>query len=434
MSRLQVNKMAYGGSGFGRLDGKACFVPFTAPGDLVDVRIDKCKSSYSEGVIEELVSPSDHRVLPLCPAFGVCGGCNWQHISYDEQCRQKENIFADTLWRIARVESGKIQPILSAVSPFEYRQRIQLKVNHTDGRLSIGFNRRSSHYVVDINDRCVIAAKSINTAIPAIREIICSFKEQDKIPQVDVSSSTDGSVSALFHYIGNYPESLEEHLALAETSFTTLHSVSMQSGRKSTYRHVWGPELLKYMVPSSGMKSLELCYSPESFSQVNFSQNRIMVQTLLDYCSSISPGSILDLFCGNGNFSLPLASMVNSVTGFESMEKSISLACHNAVVNGVQNARYICMDSAVGVEQLTKNGHSFDLVIMDPPRTGADEVSKIIKKVASSYLIYISCDPPTLARDISTLRKTGFEVITVQPVDMFPQTYHLESIVFLKVM
>lgn len=431
MSRLQIDKLAYGGSGFGRLDGKACFVPFSAPGDLVDVRIEKSKSSYSEGVIEELISPSNHRVLPLCPSFSTCGGCNWQHVSYEEQCRQKEIIFADTLWRIARVDKEMISPVLKAISAFEYRQRIQLKVNYTSGRLSLGFNRRGSHHVVDINDRCEIAAKPINFAIPEIRDIISSYKDPAQIPQVDLASSSDDSVSALFHFSGNFPEALAEHLALTEKRLTALHSVSMQSGRKNTFRHIWGQEKLKYTVPSLDMNDLELYYSPESFSQVNFAQNRVIVKTLLDYCSKVSPDSVLDLFCGNGNFSIPLASMASTIIGFESTEKSVSLAIYNAMVNGVNNTKYQCMDSAVGVEQLAKSGQHYDLVILDPPRTGADEVSKIIHKVAASHLIYISCDPPTLARDISTLKKTGFEVINVQPVDMFPQTYHLECIVFL---
>jgi 23S rRNA (uracil1939-C5)-methyltransferase len=432
MPELQIDKLAYGGAGFGRLGGKACFVPFTAPGDLVEVRIEKNKSSYTEGVVEKILSSSSHRISPRCPVFGICGGCNWQHVSYMEQCRQKELIFADTLWRSARVEKEKIKPVISAASQFEYRQRIQLKINYTGGKLSLGFHQRSSHHVIDIGDQCAIAAKTLNLAIPRIRDIISSFNEPFNISQVDLASSSDNSVSALFHYIGNFPDELAAHLEQAEKDFTTLHSICMQIGNKNTFRHIGGLEKLKYTVPTMGEKNLELYYSPDSFSQVNFAQNRVIVQLLLDYCSKVSPDSILDLFCGNGNFSIPLAGMARNILGFESVRKSISLAEYNATLNGAANARYICKDSREGVEDIARSGEIFDLVIMDPPRTGADEVSKIVYKTGAANLIYISCDPPTLGRDISNLQKNGFEVISIQPVDMFPQTYHLESIVFLK--
>jgi len=227
--QLQIDKLAYGGSGFGRLDGKACFVPFTAPGDLVEISVGKNKRSYLEGFIQELLIPSRHRASPPCPVFGVCGGCNWQHVSYIEQCTQKQNIFADTLWRIARVENEKVKPILSAVSPFGYRQRIQLKVDYCGGRLSLGFHRRGSHDVVDINDHCEIAADPLNSAIAKIREIIVSFKAAHLITQVDLASSSDASVSAVFHYCGNRPEQLADHLLQMDVNSTGLHSYSIKT-------------------------------------------------------------------------------------------------------------------------------------------------------------------------------------------------------------
>jgi len=430
--QLQIDKLAYGGSGFGRLDGKACFVPFTAPGDLVEISVEKNKRSYLEGQVQELLIPSRHRTSPPCPVFGVCGGCNWQHVSYIEQCIQKQNIFADTLWRIARVENEKIKPILSAVSPFGYRQRIQLKVAHCGGRLSLGFHRRSSHDVVDINEHCEIAAKSLNSAIAKIREIIVSFKEANLITQVDLASASDASVSAVFHYNGNLPQQLADHLLQADMTSAELHSLSIKTDTKKTFRHISGLEKLSYWLPSSEGVDINLYFAPDSFSQVNFDQNRVMVNLLLDYCLNASTGSILDLYSGNGNFSLPLAGSVMNILGFEAVKKSVSLAQFNANVNGIENAHYVCKDSLAGIEALAKQSGQFDLVIMDPPRTGADDVSRVIHKIGVSELIYISCDPPTLARDISILQKSGFEVVSVQPVDMFPQTYHLESMVFLQ--
>lgn len=432
MPKLQIDRLSYGGSGFGRLDGKACFVPYTAPGDLVEIRIEKDKKSYCEGLLEELLLASPQRTLPPCPLFGSCGGCNWQHITYLEQAAQKEQIFADTLWRSARVNSDKIKPILSASAQFSYRSRIQLKVDYSGGRLSLGFHRRASHHVIDINDRCEIAAEPLNLAMPAIRELICTSPEPDKISQVDLASSADGSVSALFHYAGSFPEKLVSHLARAENSFPMIHSVTVSAGRNISNRHVFGLDKLKYNVPDSNGGELELYYSPGSFSQINFAQNSAIVETVLYLCSTVSAVSVLDLFCGNGNFSLPLAGRVQKILGFETSKKSVSSAKYNAAVNGIDNAQYVCLDSAAGLEKLAADKERFDLVIMDPPRTGADDVSRIVFRTGASHLIYVSCDPPTLGRDISILEKFGFEVVTVQPVDMFPQTYHLESVTFLK--
>jgi 23S rRNA (uracil1939-C5)-methyltransferase len=434
MSQVLIDKLAYGGSGFGRIDGKACFVPFTTAGDLVEVRIEKSKKSYSEGVVEKIIYPSSRRTSPPCPVFGVCGGCNWQHILYDEQCEQKKNIFTDTLWRTARVEAEKIKPVLKAISTFEYRQRIQLKVEYSANKLSLGFYRRASYHVVDINDHCEIAAKPVNNAIRKVREIILASKQPANIPKVDIASASDASVSALFHYNGSRPEAFAEYLSRCDISGDELHSIIMHDGDKKNFQHIIGLHKLKYSVPSSlPGRDINLYFSPDSFSQINIAQNRVIVQLLLDYCLRISPDSILDLYCGNGNFSLPLAGMVKRILGFESSRKSVSLAKYNTTVNEVENARYICKDSLAGVQEFDKTEGKFDLVIMDPPRTGADQLCREVHKTGASHLIYISCDPPTLGRDLAILNSTGFEVIYIQPVDMFPQTYHLENVVFLKV-
>lgn len=431
MPQIQIDKLAYGGAGFGRIDGKACFVPFTAPGDIAAIRVEKIYKSYSKGVITELLEPSSLRSQPICPVFGDCGGCNWQHISYREQCTQKEAVLADILWRNARVEREKIRSILPAAAPYGYRQRIQLQIDYSGGRRSIGFHRRSTHDVVDVNHHCAIAADPLNSVISKIRAIIGSFKDNHYINQVDLVASADNSVGAVFHYQGSSVERLAAHLR-ASAGGAGLHSFSIKSGRQRKFQHISGPDRMMYSLPSAAGAELDIYFAPDSFSQVNFAQNRVMVQLLLDHCTKTLPDSILDLYSGNGNFSLPLAGYARNVLGLESAMKSVSLARHNACVNGITNASYLCKDSAAGVAEIAKTPGRFDLVIMDPPRTGAHDVSSMIHRIGPARLIYISCDPPTLGRDLAILQKNGFEVTSVQPVDMFPQTYHLENIVFLK--
>lgn len=432
MASVIIEKLAYGGSGFGKIDGKACFVPFTAPGDQVEIEITKCTSSYTQGRTTKLTTPSAYRVSPQCNRFGSCGGCNWQHIDYDEQCRQKSHLLAESLWRSARLDAASIRPLIRATSPYHYRQRIQLKVHYSGGRLSVGFYRTGSHYVIDLPDGCPIATSAINAAIAEVRKVVLRSGEPERIPQVDLAASPSGLVLAVVHYLGNDRNGLQNRLAPLCAELATIQGISVQQGRKNTLEPVYGPEQITYRLPSSMGNELELAYSPECFSQVNFDVNRAIVSEIVGLCREIACGKVLDLFCGNGNFSLPLARSASKVVGIESFEKSVGFANGNARHNRIEHASYLCLDAATGLEQLAVAGETYDLLLIDPPRSGAVEVVSRIHPSLVSSLLYVSCDPPTLARDLNLLRKNGFQVKFVQPFDMFPQTYHLESMTFLQ--
>jgi 23S rRNA (uracil1939-C5)-methyltransferase len=187
-----------------------------------------------------------------------------------------------------------------------------------------------------------------------------------------------------------------------------------------------------YTLADGAGRELSLSYSADSFSQVNFRQNRRIVDAVLAWSAARPVARVLDLFCGNGNFSLPLAARAKTVVGMEAYAKSIELARHNARHNGIDNARFVCEDSAAGVARLAREGQTFDLVLLDPPRSGADAVVRNLHTLQPAHLAYVSCDPPTLGRDLALLQKSGFRVESIQPVDMFPQTYHLESVTFLQ--
>jgi len=432
MPNLLIDKLAFGGAGFGRIDGKACFVPYTAPGDCVDIAVTKNRSSYLEGTVRRIESPADCRVMPPCPVFGSCGGCNWQHVSYEMQCRQKEQIFAETMWRIARIERGVIAPLLAEKEPFAYRQRIQLKIYCAGGRLSLGFYRHGSHYVVGLPDGCAIARPELNRAIVELRTIIASSPEPDRVPQVDLSADGDGTVAALFHFIGKAPDAMYDYLAGLQTEVEHIDAIFLQVGKKDSIKSVFGPQLLGYILTSATGGELSMTYSVDSFSQVNFRQNRQIVDAVTAWTATRPVNKVLDLYCGNGNISLPLACRAGTVLGMESYNRSIELARHNARQNGIENADFICEESAEGVKSLAEERKVFDLVLLDPPRSGADAVARNLQRLKPSNIIYISCDPPTLGRDLAVLQREGFRVESIQPVDMFPQTYHLESVTFLQ--
>jgi 23S rRNA (uracil1939-C5)-methyltransferase len=428
---VDIEKLAFGGAGIGRVDGKACFVPYTAPGDRVRARVVREKRSYLEAELREVLEPGPDRVPPPCPVFGTCGGCDWQHVAYERQLLEKQRIFADTLWRIARVEAERVLPIAAAPEPYGYRSRLQLKLRYVSGELHIGFYRAGSHFVVNIPDRCAVAHPAINGLIACLRSCLVSAPEPDRIPQIDLAVGDDGGATMIFHYIGDRHREMHGFLERTRHAWPVETGIFLQSGRKSSIVRVGGRERLDYRL-SSGNRDLKLSFSAGGFSQVNYAQNRRLVGIVLDWLELSGQERILDLYCGNGNFSLPLASSAASVVGLEIFAASIADAVANARANGVTNVSLSCLDAADEIKRLATAGEKFDIVLLDPPRAGAADLVGFLPALEPSYIIYVSCDPPTLARDLATLKKSGYGVVKSCPVDMFPHTYHTESVTLVR--
>lgn len=428
---LQIDKLAFGGEGFGHLDGKACFVPFTAPGDLAGIRIVQEKSSYCRGELESLIQPSAERVIPPCPVFGICGGCDWQFLPYDRQLWWKGEIFSELLWRNARIGRDVILPIVPAPNQYGYRARIQLKVRYVNGTIQMGFYRSGSHYVVNIPDHCPLAHSAINRALPEIRQMLQALPEPDKIPQVDLVTGEDGQTVTTVHYIGSRHDDLRRTLRDVFRSFVNIHGILVQSGRKNTMESIGGNHSLVYCVDAEG-EELALTFSAGGFSQVNYAVNRLLVALALEETAPENGQNVLDLYCGNGNFSIPLARKCGSVLGVEDNSGSVRDACRNATQHGLHATDFRQGDAGEAVQQLIAQGRRFDLVILDPPRVGGAGLAKLLPALHPATIMYVSCDPATLARDLAMLQKGGYLVTKTRPVDMFPQTFHMESITVLK--
>ena len=432
---VKIEKMVFGGAGLGHLDGKVCFAPFTVTGDTARIRVRTERKSYIEADVIEILEPSPFRATPKCPVFGTCGGCDWQHIEYEAQLRAKEDIFADILWRTARVERDKIVPIADTPDSYGYRSRIQLKVRYAKGEIHMGFFMAGSHYVVDLPGLCAISSPAVNCTCRDLCDIMKKFPEPDKIPQIDISSGDDGIIIVIFHYIGENRSQIINILRENGKGLRHAGGVYLQSGRKNTIEKIYGMEAIQYTIPASifhGLAPMRLRTSRGGFSQVNYRQNNVLIDTVLQFVRPCGKERALDLYCGNGNFSLPLASYVNNVIGFEEFDQSIKDAASNSLDNKLENARFEAVDSVAGLRRLIDAGEIFDVVILDPPRTGAAEAVKLIPSLNPDKIVYISCDPSTLARDLAYLRKFRYEVVNSRPVDMFPQTYHIESVTLLE--
>lgn len=431
---ITIERLAYGGAGIGRLDGKVCFVPGTAPGDMVRIRVVADKRSYVEAEVDELITSGADRVIPRCPLVPRCGGCQWQHLSYTAQLRAKEEIFISALNRSIRVPITCCKPILPSPAEFGYRSRIQVKIRQVAEQLVFGFYRTGSHFVVEMPEYgCLVADQRLNEAIRQVRSAFVSFPDPRQIPQLDLSVGDGGGVIAILHYLGNDPDRIASYLQQHREQMPIITGFFLQIGRKDSIRSVYGFSSLHYQVPSltDDGEPCRLAVSRAGFSQVNLAQNRNLVVTALNFLQPVATDCILDLYCGNGNFSIPLAKSGAMVFGMDDYDGAIRDAVHNASEAGVC-IEFQASDAGSAVRDLLARQLRFSAIVLDPPRTGAREVVHLLHDLGAQRIAYVSCDPMTLARDLATLVKNGYEIICTQPIDMFPQTFHLESVTLLK--
>jgi len=427
-----IDKLAFGGNGVCRINGKVCFVPFSCPGDEVRLAVTSEKRSYCVARIVELMVPSPFRVTPPCPIFGRCGGCSWQHIDYSQQLVAKQQILAETLWRGARVAGESVRPVLPSPAQYGYRSRVQFKLHGTADNLRIGFFRSNSHIVEDAGNGCAIALPVINTTLAALRKVLAWFPDISAIEQISIDCAGEG-VIAVVSYTGRDKSAVAAFFRERRSDLLPLTGLFLNTGHKALQK-VYGEGQLAYTLPTAApeVNKCQLSYLPGGFSQVNREQNRAMLEIIRQMGFFQGSEQVLDLYCGNGNFSLPIAAEVATITGIEEYAGSISAAEANRSANGIANAEFICADAVAGLKQLVDSGRRFDTVILDPPRSGAAETVPDLCRLNPARIIYVSCDPSTLARDCGLLALSGYHVRECVPVDMFPQTYHLESVTLLQ--
>lgn len=422
-SPLLIESLAHGGNGVGRWQGKAVFVPLSLPGDQVRWRPLREKKRYIEAELVAVEQPGPGRIEPRCPYFGQCGGCQWQHLEYVQQLRWKQQLLEDALVRHARIESPPLQPIVASPQPWQYRNRIQLKCYKAASGPVLGFYRRGSHYVIDV-ESCPIAYPRLNEGLKLARQILQSAPAPATIPQFDLAVGDDDTLQLICHQLGN--AAADWCASMVRQAEAAGVALLLQQGRKSTLTTLAGTANLRLRVDDP---PLWLEAPPGGFAQINSEQNRRLVEAVLQLADLSGGERLLDVYCGMGNFSLPLARRAAEVVGVEGYAPAIGQARLNAAGNGLTNVRFHAADAA---EFMAAQGEPFDLVVLDPPRTGADrEVVRSLLRLAPPRIIYVSCDPITLARDLSILLNNGYRLQSSQAFDLFPQTYHLESVSLL---
>ena len=420
---LTVETLVNGGAGLARYEGRVVFIPHTAVGDVVSCRVTKDKKKFLQAQLCEIIQPSLVRRQPLCPVAGDCGGCQWQHLPYTEQLYWKEKLFRESLVHQCGIEPDRILSILPASNEWSYRSRVQIKCRNTSAGFETGFFRSKSHQIVSILE-CPVVAPELNVLLLQLRAAINHTAFADDISQIDLSVDDCSCCSAVIHYSGTDVAELAEMLDKESlAAFLMIKSVTEKkilnvSGSRSMQIVVDNPPmLLKYVVGS--------------FAQINLQQNRVMVDKVLEFAALDGPEMVVDLFCGMGNFSLPLARRAKQVVGVEGSTSSVKMARINGHQNEIKNVEFYNQPAEEALDLLI-NDDQPDLLLLDPPRSGAFATMKKLVGKPVKKVIYISCDPQTLARDVRLLVNNGYELISSTPIDMFPQTHHCESITLLR--
>lgn len=428
---LSVETLAHGGRGVGRSpDGKVCFVPYTAPGDWVTVRSVRERGGYREAELLAVDTPSKERVDPPCPRFGICGGCQWQHLSHRSQTRWKRRILEGFLGRLP-LSFVPLVEVVEAPRPWGYRHRAQVKLRVVRGELLAGFHAAGSHRIVPLPEGgCPVLTPLLNRIVDLVVRIISRSPAPGTVPQVDVAHGDGDDPVVVVHLLERGGEGMPAFLSESFASDLPECSLMIQRGRKNSLALLRGDGALSYRL-GEDRSSPSLRVSGGGFFQGNLSQNRRMVAVVAEMVDSLSPSSLLDLYCGNGNFSLAAAAATTRVTGVEEYGGGIADARLNGVALGIE-PELIVSDAAEAVTRFVSDGRRFDLVIVDPPRTGALEVYRMLPALGPKAVISISCDPATQLRDLRSLVDAGYRMERAIMVDLFPQTFHVESIVLMK--
>ncbi|MGV0034692.1 MAG: 23S rRNA (uracil(1939)-C(5))-methyltransferase RlmD [Candidatus Azotimanducaceae bacterium WSBS_2022_MAG_OTU7] len=372
----------------------------------------------------EVLTSSSHRVEPKCKAAAFCGGCSFQHASHAYQLELKQAQVQQALGAIAPGEW--LEPI--SASSYGYRTKARLGVKYVDkkGRVLVGFREKMKPYIADI-DSCPILVDPVSRLIEPLVELISGLNEPKTIPQIEVACG-DSDVALIFRHL----EAMADEDLQKLQSFGHNHSTQMflQPGGIGSTHKIFPQDdndLLHYRLPDY---DLDFEFSPQDFTQVNLPVNRLMVARAIELLDIDSSDEVLDAFCGIGNFSLAISRFAKKVTGAEQSASSIARARDNARLNGVENVSFLVEDLQLETSEI--NGlEGVNKVLLDPPRSGAEAM---VKRLASSNVdrvVYVSCNPETLARDIGILKTKGFELRSAGIIDMFPHTTHVESIALL---
>ena len=426
---LEIDSLAQGGRGVARANGYVVFVAGALPGDRVRVRLQKSKRAYAEGSVVELLRPGADRIPDRCLHDSEpCPGAPWQGLPYERQLTEKHAQVADALTRLGGVEGFALEPIEPAIDQWRYRNKLEYSFGERDGEPTLGFHRRGSwHEVVGIDD-CLLASEANNRARNEVRD----WARRESLTAYD-RRARDGALRNLVVREGRRTGQVQTRLVTSAVEIprppVDLHTIVEGSGSGTD-----GPTgALGDAYLEERVGDLQLQVAPRAFLQTNTEMAEHLYGIAADFAALTGSERLFDFYCGIGTIGLALASRAGEVWGLESVPEAVEDAEENARRNQIGNARFACADARLGIRPLLERAGSPDVVIVDPPRAGLSK--KIVRRIlecAAPRIVYVSCNPTTLAPNAAQLVEAGYTLRRVKPVDMFPQTAHVECVALLE--
>lgn len=419
----RIESLSHELRGVARIDGKATFIDGVLPGETVQFRYTRQKAQFDEGRLEEVVDPSPERVEPRCPHTQMCGGCSIQHMSPAFQIEAKQRVLAELFQKIAKTAPNRwLAPLQASVWHYRSRARLSVRFVEKKGDVLIGFREKHNpRYITQIQS-CAILDVRVSDMLPSLKTLCMGLSDKSTIAQIEVAAS--GSDLGLVF----------RHLHPLTDKDITLLSDFAKAQNVVLYLQPAGPDSIHKLYPENDepldyvIHGVRYQYYPDDFTQIHSELNTLMVAQALDLLDLKKNEKVMDLFCGLGNFSLPMASRVASLVGIEGSTKMVERAKANASLNAIENAVFYARNLEDCADLLELSGGAIDKLLIDPPRTGAQAVAQTIDRLKPKRLVYVSCNPATLARDAEILvQQKGYTLEALGVMDMFPHTTHVES-------
>lgn len=437
-----ITGLGSSGEGVGKADGFTIFAQGALTGETVEVELEKVKKNYAAGKVTAILEVSPDRVEPLCPVYKACGGCQLQHLSYAGQLQAKEQQVRDALLRIGHLQEIKVMPIIGEDDPWHYRNKMQFPVATEAGTLEIGCYAAATHKVVGV-ESCLIQKQRNNDIAAVVRQWMLQYE----VPAYNEKTGkgvvrhimgrvgvNTGEVMAVIITAGYDIPHGKELVKMLREAVPGLKSVVQNINKKQTNivmgnktRLLYGKATIK-----DRLGTLKFNISAQSFFQVNSAQAEKLYNQAVEFAALTGTETVVDCYCGTGTISLYLAKHAQKVYGIEIIAPAIEDAKRNAEDNRCDNAEFILGDAAVKMQELAEQGVRPEVVLLDPPRAGCEEkLLASIAQVQPQRIVYVSCNPASLARDLAYLEQNGYQAVIAQPVDMFPMTHHVETVVLM---
>lgn len=441
--QVEITGLTHEGQGVGKIEGFVVFVDSALPGETVTVKIVKETKSYAVGKLLKVNKPSDKRANPFCPVFESCGGCAVQHMTYEAQLEFKRDTVLQNLKRIGGLENVKVHDTIGMSTPFSYRNKVQYPVGMEKNEVKIGFYENRSHNIID-SSQCDIQPEESNV----IRDLVRDFCKSNKISIYDEKTGKGllrhvmvrkgfktNELMVVLVINGQKLSGYEKLVSILCGRYENIKSIMLNINTRNTNIILGDRNICLYGQDfiSDYIGKYKFNISPLSFYQVNPVQTEVLYGKALEYAQLTGNESVFDLYCGIGTISLFLSGKAKKVIGVEVVPDAIADAQKNAELNNITNTQFIVGEAEVVIPKLYAEGIRADVVVVDPPRKGCDEaLLNTLVEMKPQRIVYVSCNPSTLARDLKYLSGHGFEVKEVQPVDMFPWTGHSEVVVLLQ--